>query len=331
MRAEVRWIIPAAALVFVQQLACIVLGLRLQIAGPPPFVNYGIFALGACVMIFAALAVHALTLCLREKPESPLRHMLTYFHARKPILVVFACGLVLGWLQLSALTWTKTLQPQIGPMWADPMLADFDHWLIGVDVWRPLYAAFMPVGIAIDFLYSLWLTILLLVFGSVMFARSSPAKAVTAMSFFTINAFVGVLGQFALPSGGPIYWARLGFGNRFDALPMQPHASAIADYLWRKYTGEAIDFGSGISAFPSMHVALTAWMVLAVHALFPKYRYFAWFYFLTIFVGSMFLGWHYLADGLGGATGAILCWFLARAITTQASQLQPSLVPSTQS
>jgi hypothetical protein len=58
--------------------------------------------------------------------------------------------------------------------------------------------------------------------------------------------------------------------------------------------------GSGISAAPSVHVAMTVLLVLMMRDRFG-FRWPTWIaaaYCATILVGSVHLGWHYAADGL---------------------------------
>jgi hypothetical protein len=298
-------------LVALQQIGCAILGARLHMRGRPPFLEYGLAFLGAAVIILAVFLVHALTLCWKERSDSPVARICDYFIDRRSQALIFGVGLILGWLQLVCLTWTKSLMPLMGPMWADVPIADFDARLLGADAWQVVNPILSPFSRFVDTLYALWALFLHLMLAAVLLAAPSRRKALTATSFFVTVLLIGVIGQFLLPSGGPIFWARLGQGHRFDALPSAPHTRMAADYLWAKYKGESLDFASGISAFPSMHVAMTSWMVFAVHALFPKLRPLAWAYFLLVVLGSIFLGWHYLADGLAGATGAIVCWFIA--------------------
>jgi hypothetical protein len=313
--------IPATILVAVQELACLFFGIWLGVETWPPFWNYGKLASIALMVPLAILSVHSFWLCCVARPESPLAYVTEYFSARRRKLGVFMWGVVLAYLQLTCLTWTKSLIPIAGPLWADHFLANLDFWLFGIDPWRIMVPVLAPVGQLVDILYGLWLTLLMLMLAAVLYAPASARKANVAFSFFTTTALTGVFGQFLLPSGGPIYWERLGLGDRFAALPSEPHARLIANYLWRRFTGEAVDFGTGISAFPSMHVALTAWMVFAIHALFPKLRPLAWFYFFAILVGSVYLGWHYLVDSIAGAIGAVLCYWLAGTTLKSASLL----------
>ena len=68
---------------------------------------------------------------------------------------------------------------------------------------------------------------------------------------------------------------------------------------------------AGISALPSMHVAISLCMLLTARKLAPKAVPLAAAYFLFIWVASVQLGWHYAADGLASVAGMLAIWALA--------------------
>jgi membrane-associated phospholipid phosphatase len=304
---ELDWIVPATVLVAIQQLTCLVLQASLNLRGAPPYINYGKVALSACLLALAVVVIRSLA---TSAHLTPLRRVRSYVRLRWSVLIAFVTGFALAWLQLVLLTWTKSLIPAFGPFWSDPLLANADKVLLGADAWRLVWFL-RPLGGLVDSLYSLWSFVLQFVLIVVLLAGPSRLKSRALVSFFLTMALVGVVGQFALPSGGPIFWSRLGFGHRFDALPSEPHTIGAATWLWTKHAGDTVDFATGISAFPSMHVAMAAWMVLAVSALYPRGRLLPAAYFLVILLGSIYLGWHYLVDGIGGAFGAVACWYAA--------------------
>jgi len=67
--------------------------------------------------------------------------------------------------------------------------------------------------------------------------------------------------------------------------------------LWQGYIGAGDIKFYGISAMPSMHVALP---VLYMLAGFRENRWLGWaflVYLIAILIGSVHLGWHYAIDG----------------------------------
>ena len=69
--------------------------------------------------------------------------------------------------------------------------------------------------------------------------------------------------------------------------------------------------GGGISAFPSMHVAIAAWLALVLKDRGAPRLGQA--YLIGVFACSIILGWHYVLDGVAGIAIAILADRLARA------------------
>lgn len=118
-------------------------------------------------------------------------------------------------------------------------------------------------------------------------------------------------------SAGPVYYGAVtGDEARFMtqvAFLSDGHAREVQQYLWALYVKGVAGFGSGISAFPSVHVAL-----ITMNALFLAERGRWWAiagtaYVLLIMVSSVYLGWHYAIDGYVSAALTIACHHLVKA------------------
>jgi hypothetical protein len=313
---ERNWIVPACLFIAVEQALCLLLGSYHQFDGAPPYVQYGVAALSAFGLATLGYVTVDVRKMMRAEPDSPIAYLKRSFAARKERFVVLAIGCALTWLQFVTLTWTKALIPHVTPMWADLMLADADKWIFGGDPWRLLHQITATFEPTIDLLYSFWMGIIEVCLGAVLLAKPSRNKSAVLLGFFLMVGIVGVLGQFILPSGGPIFWERLGLGDRFSDMIPPHHSNWVSDFLWEKYLGDQLGFANGISAFPSMHVAGATWMVIAMRLIYPKVQFLLWFYFVIVLVGSVALGWHYAMDGVGAIAGTILCFVLARAVTS---------------
>ena len=68
---------------------------------------------------------------------------------------------------------------------------------------------------------------------------------------------------------------------------------------------------AGISAVPSVHVAISLWMWLVARDLAPRFALTALVYFALVWVGSVQLGWHFASDGMAGVVGMLAVWRLA--------------------
>jgi hypothetical protein len=219
-------------------------------------------------------------------------------------------GTVLVAVQMGVLTWTKIMLPLASPFWADPVLANFDHALFRVDPWRIAEVLFGWGAPLVDAAYVTWLPIKFLTLATLLASRESCNKAQALLSYFLIMAFTAI-GQYLLSSGGPVFFERLGFGDRFAALPIEPWVKLTSSYLWHDYARAGGDIGTGISAMPSLHVAIALWVALVIRARAPRWKFLGFLYFALILVGSVLLGWHYAADGIAATAIALLSWRLA--------------------
>ena len=66
--------------------------------------------------------------------------------------------------------------------------------------------------------------------------------------------------------------------------------------------------GGGISAMPSLHVAIAVMIALCLRDRQTQWQWLAWAYAAIIYVGSIHLGWHYASDGIVSAAGMVAIW-----------------------
>jgi len=122
-------------------------------------------------------------------------------------------------------------------------------------------------------------------------------------------------------SAGPIFYDRIHGGDTFAGLAAAMHHAGfdhsfitnVQNALWRIYTTRALSAGSGISAFPSVHVA-TATMVAVYFA--ARSRWFVLpgiLYVAAIQFMAVHTGYHYAIDGYFSIAVVLLVWkFLRR-------------------
>jgi hypothetical protein len=221
---------------------------------------------------------------------------------------------------LSSMTFLKSMIVAVVPFWADPPLAAIDSFLF-VDP-EQLARALSPAVPAIGVFYGFWHAVHL---GGILWVLlwRDVGKAHFIISFMLTWA-IGMVLAYIFSSAGPI------FTGQYDPTLAPESVRRVVDFLWTNYENSGARLGGGISAFPSMHIALATWFALVLRARRAKWLGFA--YVTGIFAGSVILGWHYAADGFAGIgvalvadrlTGKWLCRRqLARPLMADATALQ---------
>lgn len=259
------------------------------------------------------------------KIDRPLTSLLAGIKGESDILgKAFGYALLLG-LAMALHGWAKTMIPEVGGYWADPMLANFDYRLFGQDPWH----LFREIGLGSLFakVYVSWFPVTFGMMGLLAFSKRDHGVLLTA--FLAILILIGTIGQYVLPSAGPIFYERLGLGTRFDELiaTADPSVTYLSDYLWRNLESGGANLGTGISAMPSMHVTLAVWTMFAARAFWRPLTIPAAVYASIIYVTSVASGWHYATDGIVGAVlaTAIYAWLSKRARQSPNSQAADSI------
>jgi len=219
----------------------------------------------------------------------------------------FQWALILG-LAMALHGWGKSMIPHVSGYWADPYLADLDLAMFGQDPWRlvrsellsPIYAK----------AYVSWFAITFSTMGVLAFGKRDNSRILTL--YLAVLIIGGTLGQYVLPSAGPIFYERIGLGARFNELVAtnDPIYAGFANYLWKSYAEGGADLGTGISAMPSMHVSMAIWTVIAARAIWKPLAVPAAVYAAFVWLASIASGWHYATDGLVGGLVVLGCYQL---------------------
>jgi len=255
----------------------------------------------------AAFAIILVTLkMMAAGVEGPVRIFRDYAVRHRRQLLIALGGIVLTGLNMITFMWTKPLLNHLVPFWADPLLARIDRAIFFTDPWRLF--TFLNTDAWAIFYHRGWFALMILILLKVLMSPPSTQKTAVLLTYFLLWSVFGPVVHVLLPAGGPVFFAGLGYGDQFQDLLMTPKTREVAGYLWGFYTGTGFGPGSGISAMPSLHIATTAWLVIAT-AIFAR----NWLIPITlsailIFVLSVALGWHYAIDGLAGAAGAVVIW-----------------------
>lgn len=274
-------------------------------------------SIGTWVTFVGALWIFALA-SQRLVRRQPWRTVLSTGRSGATQTAALLAGIALMWLLvLNAIAWKRGI-PLLTTFRFDPALYHADRWIHGGrDPWQ--YLAFLsarPWITLLDKFYALWYVAH--VFVIVRLAWAPPSRRQS--QFFLALALMWLCGaMIALcwPSAGPAFYADVTgqsgeFASLRQSLNSQPLiATLLQRELWAAYLSGASNLVAGISAFPSLHVAMPALYAVTMWS-GSRRESIAWwgFTFLTL-VGSVVLGWHYAVDGYAGVALSMVCWLLA--------------------
>ena len=219
----------------------------------------------------------------------------------------------------------KSVMHLIHPFAWDERLSSLDRWVhFGTYPWEDLQPLLgRPIITrALDFLYVPCLVTALI--GTTVWQgwREDRRRREQFLSAFALSWIVlGTIAATALSSAGPCYYALvthlpdpyqalMGYLDRVDASsPLI--AVGIQRGLWASFTGQVSTPFDGISAMPSLHVAMPVLFALAGWQYDRRLGAALTAYAFLVLVGSVHLGWHYAIDGYASILGVTLLWILA--------------------
>ena len=275
---------------------------------------------GAVAVLIAASHV-----ILVVRPEFPVRYLIAQLRTylgrlgfiRPAIMIVAFAAL------LSSVSSFKTLIPALIPYRWDAAFYDLEQVLYGdrqawqwLQPWISAWNLSQPINVAYNFWFFLIPGVLL---WQILEINHWHRRRHFLVAFVLSWALNGSMFAVFFSSAGPCYYGRLFPGEVDPYAPLMTYlASAYhgapvwaintQNYLWQLYQNEELSLGSGITAMPSMHVAL-AWLTFL---LFRRINGWlgavALLYAGVILVGSVHLGWHYSVDGYFSILTTSLIW-----------------------
>lgn len=253
---------------------------------------------------------------LRYRPKKP-----TSFLAEKigtarmgERLAIALPMIVLYPVFMSAFTSIKGGVGHIIPFYADNALAGIDQFVFPLSLFA--FVQSPEIIAALDWLYLMWFPVNFAVFMIAAFSLDISRRTQYQLAFMLSWAILGSFGALVFASGGPFLFPGQRFANLISFLQKTSETApllAIREqaYLSRSYTSGALLIGSGISAFPSMHVALILLSTFYIWALNRVAGVAMAIYCFLIFIGSVMLGWHYSVDGYAAMIGTASIWWLS--------------------
>lgn len=180
------------------------------------------------------------------------------------------------------------------------------HRLLGTG-----WAAHLMSGV-----YIAWIALVPVILVAALVWSRNVSGGCWLVTAVAVDWALGVATYFLVPTVGPIY-AR---PELFSQLPQTDVNRLQATMLAQRLDVLANPFGTEavqtIAAFASLHVGITVTVCVIAHLLRLDvwFRIALWlFLFLTV-LSTIYLGWHYLVDAIGGvALGAAGAWIAAMA------------------
>ena len=230
-------------------------------------------------------------------------------HVLRARLPVIGVALIASVFIHAGFTILKNVMPFITPYFADPLMADMDQAIhFGVDPWVIAHwvGDYLPTNLMIYSYLTIWALPAFALPVIIALTDDDRARMARTLVLYAVAwALVGNVLALSGLSVGPVYYDRLLGGTRFADLTVALTESGVAvsgigttqQALWDIYAGHSALIGSGISAFPSVHVAIAT-----VAAIYMSERskwlvpLAAIFLFFTFYL-SIFTGYHYAVDG----------------------------------
>jgi hypothetical protein len=287
----------------------------------PPF--YSSYLLGLSILAVVVAVRHAFGRSHQRflffprvwRPEDFLRSLIA------------AAPFLLSWpLFMAGFTAIKTLLNDVVLFTWDSTFLEIDRQLhSGQHPWQWLGIDAVGFTRFLESAYASWGVLLVAVpFAVALRGPNSVARTRFLTSLILVFILLGNLVAGAFMSAGPFWFDFAGgkhneYAGLFDYLrQVDPDGdfSAIAfqRYLWHAYMNGATQLGTGISAFPSVHVAVATLYALYAWPLGRLPRIAALLYLAAVMIGAVHLGWHYSLDCYAGFLGATFIYAAVGAV-----------------
>ena len=234
--------------------------------------------------------------------------------------MVVASALISFYVSYLAYRNLKSIVPLLRPgVLFDRQLADLDRALFGGNDPATMLHALLGTGAATQVMSIAYLLLFIFIPGTLaaalVFSPNLQAGLFYA-SAQSLNWLLGAASYFLLPSLGPIYAEPSLFAN-LPASGVSQLQELLLDQRIEFLRDPAVATAQSIAAFASLHVSIFFTGALAAHMLGLGRRTViaAWVLLGLTTTSTIYLGWHYVVDDLGGLVLGAVAIVLARALT----------------
>lgn len=263
----------------------------------------------------------------RHRPASPTRWLWQHYSAPDQRALLIS-GLPMLAMLASFMPFFSKVKGMIPLFTQYTWDATFIAWdralFFGHDAWQVLQPLFgyPPVTAFLAVLYHLWL---LLIYPGTVFFLLYPVDPDVRRRFFLgfvlSWTLVGGLLATLFASVGPVFLEPLIGDPHFAAQMAYLHAAdaqvpvmtlPVQQMLLDWFHNDARGLGSGITAMPSMHIAMAFLYWLAIRRVSRRAGQFFFVFFIAIWIGSVHLAYHYAVDGLVSVIAVGAIWLASK-------------------
>lgn len=213
----------------------------------------------------------------------------------------------------------KVCIPQIIGFWSDTLFANMDRALHGNQdafvLYQSLLGDVIPTPLVVTTYFPVWVAIAYIYPALIAAFDRDEARAIRHIKLHILSwILLGTVLATLFSSAGPVYFALITGQGDFDYLNdfLRADQAAFAgvidlqNKLWIEHVNGAL--GSGISAFPSLHVAAATLPVVWLVDRFGWRGLIGAIYPALIQYGSVVTGFHYAIDGYASIAVVLICF-----------------------
>ncbi len=265
--------------------------------------------------------------CARIIPDA--RHVLQRHWSWKRVGFA-AAGLVSFYTCYVSYRNLKSFLPLITDRNFDSQLDQLDAWLsfgtrpslflhdiLGTDIAAHILA----------FWYISYLPLNVLILGAFVAWSKDLGRGAWAATALSMNWMLGVISYYALPTLGP------GIAYPSYIWELDDNSASTLQHSLTMNRNEFVSdlndpsLSQGVAGFASLHVSVVLTVALIVHqsGMARWICNIAWIYLIGTVLATLYFGWHYVLDDIGGAAIAFIAVWIGAKVTRQAPSRSENL------
>ncbi|HET6167432.1 MAG TPA: phosphatase PAP2 family protein [Marmoricola sp.] len=211
----------------------------------------------------------------------------------------------------------KSYVPFVHERLFDSSFKKIDHALwLGHDPATVLHSWFGTSWAAEFFsaVYVIWIVLIPVSLAIALVWTRHPAAGSWFVTAVAVDWVLGVATYFALPTLGPIYSSPGDFAGLRHTYATTLEQNLLTDRVHVLADPHATDAVQTIAAFPSLHVGMmvTVCVFLTFAGMARWLRVTSWIFLVLTVLSTIYLGWHFSLDAIGGGVlGAVAVWIAA--------------------